>query len=328
VKGETVEKEYPEFGGIMKEYTDGILLYQIEQERVWGRVAVNDTMLQKHFEANRDKFNWPDRVDFSSISLYSDSLSKVVHTRLSSGATFEKIVAEDSVRLKMPNNFSINFAKTKSALTTDASKTVTTIGIDLKNDATLRVQLSVFPDTSSSKAQNEKLAKSRLDAVKAILTKKYGIEESRIVTMTKPQMKTEKPKSAKDSAAVAQQKEAAKLANRLDIEILNRRTWFVGGIENQLQAVATDERSMKADSLHVGAFSSPFNYRGNYTIVRLNKKEPARRKTFAEAGTEVSSAFQEYESKRLEKEWLDGLRQRYPVVEHKEVLKNAFAPAK
>jgi hypothetical protein len=85
---------------------------------------------------------------------------------------------------------------------------------------------------------------------------------------------------------------------------------------------------MKADSLQVGTFSSPFNYRGNYTIVRLNKREPARRKTFAEAGTEVSSAFQEYESKRLEKEWLDGLRQRYPVVEYKEALKNAFAPAK
>lgn len=85
---------------------------------------------------------------------------------------------------------------------------------------------------------------------------------------------------------------------------------------------------MKADSLAVGEFSKPFNYRGNFTIIQLKKKEPLRRKTFAEAGTEVSSAFQEYEAKRLEKEWLDGLRKRYPVVENKEALKYAFAPAK
>jgi hypothetical protein len=58
--------------------------------------------------------------------------------------------------------------------------------------------------------------------------------------------------------------------------------------------------------------------------VRLQRKEPARQKTFEEAGTELSSAFQEYESKRLENVWLDGLRQTYPIVEHKEVLKNAF----
>jgi hypothetical protein len=61
-------------------------------------------------------------------------------------------------------------------------------------------------------------------------------------------------------------------------------------------------------------------------IVRLNGKEPARKKTYDEAGTEVSSAFQEYESKRLEREWLDGLRKRFPVVEKKETLHYAFTP--
>ena len=64
VRGETIDKDYPEFGSIMKEYTDGILLYQVEQERVWGKVAVNDTVLQTYFDANRDNFTWPDSCDF------------------------------------------------------------------------------------------------------------------------------------------------------------------------------------------------------------------------------------------------------------------------
>ena len=331
VKGETVEKEYPEFAGIMKEYTDGILLYQIEQERVWGKVAVNDTALQKYFDANRDKFMWPDRVDFSSISFYSDSLAKVAHNKLKDGKTFEQVVAEDSVRTKAPNNYQTTFAKGSAKLSSDAMKTLVKVAADLKSDASLRLQLVAQPDTSTKKTQMEKLAKQRLEAVKGQLTKKLGVDAGRIVWYSRPQARGQaitSVKETKDSLARARKLEIEKLASQINMEIMGRRSWFVGGIENQLQPVTTDERTMKADSLQVGAFSAPFNYRGNFTVVRLNKKEPLRRKTYAEAGTEVSSAFQEYESKRLEKEWIDGLRKRSPVVENKEALKHAFAPSK
>lgn len=318
VKGETIEKEYPEFADIMKEYTDGILLYQIEQDRVWSKIAVNDTVLQNYFEANRDKFMWPDRVEFSSASMYSDSLANIVYEKLKNGKTFEQVIAEDSARTKMPSSYSVTFAKGKAALNAAAQKTLSSVAAGVKGDGMLRVQVVAHPDTSGKKTQNEKLAQQQIDAVKSILIKKYGIPENRIVAYSRPQVKNQSAKKG----------EADKLAQRVDLEIINRRSWFVGTIENQLQPVTTDERSMKADSLAIGSFSAPFNYRGNFSIIQLVKKEPLRRKTYAEAGTEVSSAFQEYESKRLEKEWLDGLRKRYPVVEHKEALKYAFAPAK
>ncbi len=319
VKGETIEKEYPEFSDIMKEYSDGIMLYQIEQERVWGKVAVNDTVLQTYFDANRDKFMWPDRVDYTSVSFYSDSLANAAYERLKKGITLEQQIAEDSGRMRMPNSFSIKFTKAAATLSAEATKTLSSVGADLKSDPSLRVQFIAYPDTSSKRKQNEKLAQQRLNAAKNLVAKKFGIAVDRIITATRPQ--------TKDTAA-AKQAELQALVNRVDVEILNRRAVFVGAAETALQPVTTDERTMKADSLQAGSFSSPFNYRGNFTIVRLNKKDPLRRKTYQEAGTEVSSAFQEYESKRLEKEWIDGLRQRYPVVEYKEVLKNAFAPAK
>ena len=313
-KGETIEKEYPEFGNIMKEYTDGILLYQIEQDRVWGRIAVNDTVLQSYFDANRDKFMWPDRVEFSSVSLYSDSLANIVYGKLKNGKTFEQVLAEDSARIKMPSTYSVTFAKNKSTLNAAAQKTLSTVVAAVKSDGMLRLQIVAHPDTSTQKARNEKLAQQQIEAVKSALIKKYGIPENRIVAYSQP--------LAKDASA------KKNMSQQINLEITNRRSWFIGTIENQLQPVTTDERSMKADSLSPGSFSAPFNYRGNFTIVQLNKKDPLRRKTFSEAGTEVSSAFQEYESKRLEKEWLDGLRKRYPVVENKEALKYAFAPAK
>jgi len=58
--------------------------------------------------------------------------------------------------------------------------------------------------------------------------------------------------------------------------------------------------------------------------VRLNGREKARPKTYEEAGPELASAYQDYESKRLESDWLAQLRREYPVVENRPALKDAF----
>lgn len=184
---------------------------------------------------------------------------------------------------------------------------------ELKNDAGLTLSLAAQPDTSKRKAQEEKLANQRLEAVKNQFTRKLGVDAERIQTWVRPLADHITDPTDKNRAVTT-----------VSIDIINRRPWIVGGIDHQVQATRTDERTMKADSLAEGAYSEPFSYRGNFTIVRLNKKEPARQKTYEEAGTEVSSSFQEYESKRLEKEWLDGLRKKYPVVENKQALQNAF----
>jgi hypothetical protein len=124
---------------------------------------------------------------------------------------------------------------------------------------------------------------------------------------------------------VSPEEENARLNNEIDIDIIGRRTSVIGRVETVLSPIDQDERSKAANLLEPNAVSRPFRYKNGVSIVRLLGREPARQKTFEEAGTEVSSAFQEYESKRLEAEWLSDLRKRYPVVEHKEVLGQAFS---
>jgi short-subunit dehydrogenase involved in D-alanine esterification of teichoic acids len=68
-----------------------------------------------------------------------------------------------------------------------------------------------------------------------------------------------------------------------------------------------------------------FQVQGGFAFVRLDGREAPRLKSFEEATPEVSTAFQDAESKRLERDWMDRLRQKFPVVEHKEVLQNAFS---
>lgn len=83
--------------------------------------------------------------------------------------------------------------------------------------------------------------------------------------------------------------------------------------------------SLEADKLRSrGEHSSIISNAGGFSIIRLNSKEASRIKTFEEAKAEVSGAFQEFESKRLEREYLDSLKKRYNPVIHYDKLEQAF----
>lgn len=89
--------------------------------------------------------------------------------------------------------------------------------------------------------------------------------------------------------------------------------------------ITKDELTQAASALTVGQISEPFESENGYVIIKLLEREAPRPKTFEEAGAEVSNAFQDAESKRLEKEWLNRIKLRYPVKQHKEVLREAFS---
>jgi peptidyl-prolyl cis-trans isomerase SurA len=83
--------------------------------------------------------------------------------------------------------------------------------------------------------------------------------------------------------------------------------------------------ALEADKLkNLGSYSSVISNAGGFSIVRLTSKEASRIKTFEEAKAEVSGAFQEFESKRLEREYLDSLKKRYKPVTHYDKLEQAF----
>lgn len=93
--------------------------------------------------------------------------------------------------------------------------------------------------------------------------------------------------------------------------------------------VSAEEVSSAAATLAIGEISEPLEMDdGTYSVVKLLAKEPPTEKTFEQAGAEVSNAFQEYESKRLEREWIERLKLKYPVTQYKEKLSSAFTGPK
>jgi len=92
-----------------------------------------------------------------------------------------------------------------------------------------------------------------------------------------------------------------------------------------LQVVGSTEFSKIANNLsNIGDYSEPISNPGGFSILRLDIKDPARLKTFEEAKAEVSGAYQEYESKRLEKEYIDSLKNKYSPVIYYDELRKAF----
>jgi len=73
----------PDYRNIMTEYRDGILLYNISNDKVWKAAERDTAGLRDHFLANRDKYAWTS-PHFKGIILYTknDSVEALVNKEL------------------------------------------------------------------------------------------------------------------------------------------------------------------------------------------------------------------------------------------------------
>lgn len=58
-----LEAKYPEYKALLKEYRDGILLFEINDQKVWSNAIKDTAGLRKFYEANKQNYMWTDRTD-------------------------------------------------------------------------------------------------------------------------------------------------------------------------------------------------------------------------------------------------------------------------
>jgi peptidyl-prolyl cis-trans isomerase SurA len=100
-----LESEYPEFKQTLREYKEGILLYKLEQQQVWNKVSVNDSLLHAYFEEHRGQYTTPDRVNFQEIYVSGDS-SKALQLldSLKAGVEFGDLASRHTMRGNYKDN--------------------------------------------------------------------------------------------------------------------------------------------------------------------------------------------------------------------------------
>lgn len=53
-----LEQKYPEFGHLMQEYRDGILLFEISNREIWEKAETDEAGLKAYFEAHKADYAW------------------------------------------------------------------------------------------------------------------------------------------------------------------------------------------------------------------------------------------------------------------------------
>jgi peptidyl-prolyl cis-trans isomerase SurA len=92
-----------------------------------------------------------------------------------------------------------------------------------------------------------------------------------------------------------------------------------------LVEIDVNELSKKANSLkNIGNISEPFRFQDGWSIVKLVKRDSARLKNIDEVKAEIASLLQEQESKRLENDYINSLKEIYKPEIYYNELNNAF----
>lgn len=61
--------KYPEFRSIMREYEEGILLFEVTKMNVWDKASQDSVGLQAFYENNASRYNWKERANTQTYTL-------------------------------------------------------------------------------------------------------------------------------------------------------------------------------------------------------------------------------------------------------------------
>lgn len=89
---DNLEFENADFAFVLKEYRDGLLLFDLMEKEVWNAAVKDSVGLQNFYDANESNYVWGDRVDAVILSSASKDSIEKVKTELQQDISVEKIM--------------------------------------------------------------------------------------------------------------------------------------------------------------------------------------------------------------------------------------------
>lgn len=91
-------KDDPAFKALMDDYEKGTIIFKLQQDEVWSKIKADSVTLLKYYKKNIDKYQWPDRSQFTELFTKSDSLIHHYRDLLNKGENFDTLCAKYTER--------------------------------------------------------------------------------------------------------------------------------------------------------------------------------------------------------------------------------------
>ncbi|CAN5139478.1 hypothetical protein BH23BAC1_BH23BAC1_01010 [soil metagenome] len=283
-----LEKKYDEYRQIVNEYREGILLFQLMDEKVWSKALTDTVGLREFFSNNRENYKWNERLE---AKIYDASDASIIEK-------LKPLIGSEYLTLP-GETISMNFPKNKVDLTQQETAVIAVLADKLEKNPELMLQISGKP-TSNDKIKYD----TRLSNIKAILADN-NIDDQRILTDDQSGSTTAMTFELVGKSKIVMEKIFNK-DHPLALQIEQ------GIFEKDSKPVLSDLPS------EVGAYSVAKDDRFYYIVI--NKILPPTLKELNEVRGLVISDYQN----QLEKDWIQSLKNKYAVQVNENSLEKVF----
>ncbi len=88
---DNLELENQDFAHILKEYRDGLLLFELMEKEIWNKASKDTLGLEAYYNKNKTNYQWTDRVDVVIASSADDGNMKKILKLMKKGKSEEEI---------------------------------------------------------------------------------------------------------------------------------------------------------------------------------------------------------------------------------------------
>ena len=282
---ENLENKYIDYKMLVHEYRDGILLFQLMDEKVWSKALEDTVGLKAFYENNRENYKWDTRAEATILSAANPQILASAQKQMAAGP-FE-------VRKNKPAP--IAFDAGKDIITGRAKMALEEVVAKLNADTSLTLRITGPLDAKEAAQKNNNLAQKRAIQIQNYLTGR-GIAAKRLQVTTNQTTNSQRTALLNlYSSDLRVLEQNLNEANALNLQASHRL--FTKG-ENKI-----------LDGLNWQPGTQTLEKDGRTYYIQIHQVLPPAYKKLSENRGQITSDYQAY----LEKEWLNELRQRFPV---------------